>query len=82
MLNVTAEGDVLALIDYIAKLNGDFATGLVKSAEIHIPAEAGGSEVPSEEPAVGESESEETEIVEVGKPSAVIQLIIYTYRGD
>jgi len=58
-LTTRVEGELPDLVSFITMLNGDLATGVVKSVEISIP----------------ETTSE-------GKPSANIQLVIYTYEGD
>jgi hypothetical protein len=72
LLVVTVEGDVSNLINFVAALNRDFPTGMVKSVEVNVP------EV------VDEEEGEEGDGVEAEsvKPSAEIQLFIYSYRGD
>ena len=36
-LSIVVEGEASSLIDFIIKLNGDFTTGVVKSANISIP---------------------------------------------
>lgn len=46
-LNITATGDVLDLISFIARLNTDFKTGVVKSAEISVPEASNEEDAPS-----------------------------------
>jgi hypothetical protein len=43
-LNAAVQGEALNLISFITKLNNDFTTGVVKSAQISIPEEASESE--------------------------------------
>ena len=80
-VTVTVEGDVPKLISFITKLNEEFATGVVKSIATSIP------ETLTEE--VDEATSEETDetageetVTPNKKPSAKIQLTIYSYQGD
>jgi len=66
-LTVTVEGDVDDLIDFIYKWTHEYSTGVVKSVEISVPE-------PVDEEAEEETEEE--------KPSATINLLIYTYEGN
>lgn len=58
-LNAVVSGETPNLINFIIKLNTDFTTGVVKSAQISIP-----------------------EASEEDNPSASIQMVVYTYKGD
>jgi len=69
-LTVTVAGDVPNLIDFIYKWTKEYPTGVVESVEIIVP------EVTDEE-----AEEEETE-TEEEKPSATVNLLIYTYEGN
>ena len=71
LLTVTIEGDVLNLVDFIYKWTHEYPTGVVQSVEITVP------EVVEEE-----EETEEAEEAEEEKPSAIINLLIYSYEGD
>jgi len=66
-LTVTVEGDVLNLIDFIHRWTKQYSTGVVKSVAIYVP------EPPDEE---------EEEEIEEEKPSATINLLIYSYEGN
>lgn len=78
-LTVTVEGEVLDLIDFVSRWTGDYATGVVESVEISVPLPPG----EEEEGEVEETEEEEEEEEEEQKqPSAVINLLIYSYEGD
>ena len=82
-LAIDVEGDVANLISYVIKLNNDFTTGVVQSVNINTQ-EMTGEEIEGEQ--TGEETGEEIEgepgEEEVEKPSAHIQLAIYTYQGD
>ena len=67
------------LISYVIKLNNDFTTGVVMSVEINTQ-EMTGEETGGEQ--TGEEIEGEPGEEEVEKPSAHIQLAIYTYQGD
>jgi len=69
-LTVTVEGNVLNLIDFVSKWTEGYQTGAVKSVEITVP------EPPEEKTA----EQGGTKIEEQ-KPSAIINVFIYTYEG-
>jgi len=71
LLTVTIEGDVLNLVDFIYKWTHEYPTGVVQSVAITVP------EVVEEE-----EETEEAEEAEEEKPSAIINLLIYSYEGD
>ena len=73
-LTVTIEGDVFNLIEFISKWTTEYSTGTVVSAEITVPLP------PGEETSEGVTEEEEE--VEEAKPSAEINLLIYSYNGD
>jgi len=69
-LTVTVEGDVPNLIDFIYKWTKEYPTGVVESVEIIVPEET-------------DEEAEEEEIeTEEERPSATVNLLIYTYEGD
>jgi len=73
-LTVTVEGDVLNLVDFIYKWTKRYPTGVVQSVAITVP------EPPEEEEEVeGAGAATETE---EEKPSATINLLIYSYEGD
>ena len=72
MLTVRVEGEVFTLIDFISKWTEKYPTGMVKSVEISVP------EV-TEEEAVMERPKPETE---EEKPSATVNLLLYSYKGD
>lgn len=72
-LRVQIEGDVTDLIDFVLKWTEEFHTGVVVSVGINVPR-------PPEE--AGAVEGAEEVVVEEQKPSASINLLIYTYRGD
>ena len=78
-LTIMVTGDVPNLISYVTKLNTDFTTGLVTSAEISVLGEA---QEEMEGEAEEEEEGEEEESEEADKPTANIQLIIYSYEGN
>jgi len=79
-LTVRIEGEVLDLIDFVSRWTGDYSTGVVESVEISVPLPPGEEE---EEGEVEETEgAEEEAAVEEQKPSAVINLLIYSYEGD
>ena len=71
-LTVTIEGDVLNLVDFVYKWTHEYPTGVVQSVAITVP------EVTEEEEEV-EGAATETE---EEKPSATINLLIYSYEGD
>ena len=73
-LTVTIEGDVLNLVDFVYKWTHEYPTGVVQSVAITVP------EPPEEEEEVeGAAAATETE---EEKPSATINLLIYSYEGD
>ena len=74
LLTVTIEGDVLNLVDFIYKWTKRYPTGVVQSVAITVP------EPPEEEEEV-EGAGAVTE-TEEEKPSATINLLIYSYEGD
>ncbi|MFC2002178.1 hypothetical protein ACFLUZ_06760 [Chloroflexota bacterium] len=79
-LAIDVEGDVPNLISYVIKLNNDFTTGVVMSVQSN-PQEMTEEETEGEQ--TGEEvEGEPGEEEEAEKPSAHIQLAIYTYQGD
>ena len=84
-LTVTVEGDVLNLIDFIYEWTHEYPTGVVKSVEITVPEMTEEKGETGEEPQVEEGETVEepqVEEEEPEKPSANIELSIYTYEGD
>jgi|GEM_PF-584737 len=85
-LTVTVEGEVLDLIDFVSRWTGDYATGVVESVEISVPLPPG-EEEEEEEGEVEETEEtegaeEEEAVIKEQEPSAVINLLIYSYEGD
>ena len=73
-LTVTVEGDVLNLVDFIYKWTHEYPTGVVQSVAITVPEVTEEEEEAEAEGAAAETEEE--------KPSATINLLIYSYEGD
>ena len=75
-LTVTIEGDVLNLVAFIYKWTHEYPTGVVQSVAITVP-----EVTEEEEEAEAEAEGAAAE-TEEEKPSATIDLLIYSYEGD
>ena len=80
-LSIRVEGYVPDLINFVSKLNNDFAVGVVSSVKMNIPQEVE-EETEGELAEEGEEEEEEQAEEETDMPSANIQLVIYSYQGE
>ncbi len=87
-LKVKLEGDVANIIRFVHAWTEEHPTGVVKSLRVRVPEifeeEVGEleGEVGEEEGEAGEEEGAEEAETEPQKPSADMELIIYTHEGD